>query len=575
MTMDGVTRLDIGAKHEWDFRRTILIVDDEPVNLRLLDNILGDEYDIDFAQSADEAINIVQTEKDAISLVLLDLHMPGRSGFAVLDIMREDKDLHNIPVIVVTTDKDAEVESLKRGAVDFLGKPYDKPEVIKARIGRAIELFIDRAIIGATGLDRLTGLMARDFFFQYCQEYDKFHPEQQVDAVIINFSKFHLINDLYGRNFGDMVLKSMAEGARTVARAYGGVACRDNADSFYLYIEHQKDYEYLKKTVTDKLYTTINNTNVRLRIGIYPDFYRSCTLQQRFDRALHACNSISRNAHDTEVSIYDNKMHEKELYEEQLLADIGDALTHNQINVIFQPKYDVSGDAPVLCSSEALIRWKHPKFGYVPPDLFIPLFEENGQIKELDRYVWRETAHQIRRWKDMYGVTMPVSVNISRAEIFAPDLIDFLTGIVVENGLENSDISLEITETAYTDSVNNIVDAVAEIRNRGFKVAMDDFGKGYSSLNMLTNLPIDSLKLDMAFIKDIAIDNKEMHIVEFVLDVAKFLGVPVIAEGVESREQYLLLKDLGCNIIQGYYFSRPLTSSEFGSLIEKSVSSTR
>ena len=575
MTMDGVTRLDIGAKHEWDFRRTILIVDDEPVNLRLLDNILGDEYDIDFAQSADEAINIVQTEKDAISLVLLDLHMPGRSGFAVLDIMREDKDLHNIPVIVVTTDKDAEVESLKRGAVDFLGKPYDKPEVIKARIGRAIELFIDRAIIGATGLDRLTGLMARDFFFQYCQEYDKFHPEQQVDAVIINFSKFHLINDLYGRNFGDMVLKSMAEGARTVARAYGGVACRDNADSFYLYIEHQKDYEYLKKTVTDKLYTTINNTNVRLRIGIYPDFYRSCTLQQRFDRALHACNSISRNAHDTEVSIYDNKMHEKELYEEQLLADIGDALTHNQINVIFQPKYDVSGDVPVLCSSEALIRWKHPKFGYVPPDLFIPLFEENGQIKELDRYVWRETAHQIRRWKDMYGVTMPVSVNISRAEIFAPDLIDFLTGIVVENGLENSDISLEITETAYTDSVNNIVDAVAEIRNRGFKVAMDDFGKGYSSLNMLTNLPIDSLKLDMAFIKDIAIDNKEMHIVEFVLDVAKFLGVPVIAEGVESREQYLLLKELGCNIIQGYYFSRPLTSSEFGSLIEKSVSSTR
>ena len=575
MTMDGVTRLDIGAKHEWNFRRTILIVDDEPVNLRLLDNILGDEYDIDFAQSADEAINIVQTEKDAISLVLLDLHMPGRSGFAVLDIMREDKDLQNIPVIVVTTDKDAEVESLKRGAVDFLGKPYDKPEVIKARIGRAIELFIDRAIIGATGLDRLTGLMTRDFFFQYCQEYDKFHPEQQVDAVIINFSKFHLINDLYGRNFGDMVLKSMAEGARTVARAYGGVACRDNADSFYLYIEHQKDYEYLKKTVTNKLYTTINNTNVRLRIGIYPDFYRSCTLQQRFDRALHACNSISRNAHDTEVSIYDNKMHEKELYEEQLLADIGDALTHNQINVIFQPKYDVSGDAPVLCSSEALIRWKHPKFGYVPPDLFIPLFEENGQIKELDRYVWRETARQIRRWKDMYGVTMPVSVNISRAEIFAPDLIDFLTGIVVENDLENSDISLEITETAYTDSVNNIVDAVAEIRNHGFKVAMDDFGKGYSSLNMLTNLPIDSLKLDMAFIKDIAIDNKEMHIVEFVLDVAKFLGVPVIAEGVESREQYLLLKESGCNIIQGYYFSRPLTSSEFGSLIEKSVSSTR
>ena len=236
MTMDGTNKLDIRAKHERDFRRTILIVDDDPVNLRLLGNILGDEYDIDFATSADEAISIIQTEKDAISLVLLDLHMPGKSGFAVLDAMRADKDLHNIPVVVVTTDKDAEVESLRRGAVDFLGKPYDKPEVIKARVGRAIELFIDKTIIGATGIDRLTGLMTRDFFFQYCQEYDKYHPEQQVDAVVVNFIKFHLINDLYGRVFGDTVLKSMAEGVRTVARAYGGVACRHNADSFYLYI---------------------------------------------------------------------------------------------------------------------------------------------------------------------------------------------------------------------------------------------------------------------------------------------------------------------------------------------------
>ncbi len=569
MTMDSMNRLDISAKHERDFRRTILIVDDEPVNLRLLGNILGDEYDIDFAQSADEAISIIQSEKDAISLVLLDLHMPGKSGFAVLDDMRADKDLHNIPVVVVTTDKDAEVESLHRGAVDFLGKPYDKPEVIKARIGRAIELFIDKTIIGATGIDRLTGLMTKDFFFQYCQEYDKFHPEQQVDALVVDLSKFHLINDLYGRNFGDSVLKAMAEGIRTIARTYGGVACRHDADCFYLYIEHQKDYEYLKKTLIDKLFEVMNTTKARLRIGVYPDLYRSCSLQQRFDRALQACNTLSRNAHDTEVAVYDNEMHEKELYEEHLLADIGAALENNQISVAFQPKYDIGGEQPVLCGSEALIRWKHPKFGYVQPDFFVPLFEENGQIKELDRFVWSETARQIRRWKDMYGLTVPVSVNVSRADIFAPDLLDFLSGIVAENGLENSDLSLEITETAYTDSVTSIVEVVNEIRSRGFKVAMDDFGKGYSSLNMLTNLPIDALKLDMGFIKDIAIDNKEMHIVEFILEVADFLGVPVIAEGVNTYEQYHLLKKAGCDIIQGFYFSKPLTSAEFGSLIER------
>ena len=423
MTMDSSNKLDIGAKQGRDFRRTILIVDDEPVNLRILGNILGDEYDIDFATSADEAISIIQTEKDAISLVLLDLHMPGKSGFAVLDAMRADKDLHNIPVVVVTTDKDAEVESLHRGAVDFLGKPYDKPEVIKARVGRAIELFIDKTIIGATGIDRLTGLMTRDFFVQYCHEYDKYHPEQQVDAVVVNFIKFHLINDLYGRVFGDTVLKSMAEGVRTVARAYGGVACRHNADSFYLYIEHQKDYDYLKKTILDKLGEVMNNINAKLRIGVYPDLYRSCTLQQRFDRALQACNTISRNAHNTEVAIYNNEMHEKELYEERLLRDVDEALLNNQISVVFQPKYDISGQRPILCSAEALIRWKHPKFGFVSPDFFIPLFEENGHIKEIDRYVWRESARQIRRWRDIYGVTVHVSVNVSSAEIFAPDLL--------------------------------------------------------------------------------------------------------------------------------------------------------
>ncbi len=571
MTYDSNNRLDIGAKQGRDFRRTILIVDDEPLNLRLLGNILGEEYDVAFAQTAQEAIDQLKAEKDSISLVLLDLHMPDESGFVVIDEARADSDTRNIPIVVVTTDKEAEVESLRRGAVDFLSKPYDRPEVIKARIGRAIELSIDRNIIGATGVDHLTGLMTREFFFQYCREYDKFHPEQQVDAVVVNLSKFHLINELYGRSFGDKVLCAIADGARTVARAYGGVACRHNADCFYLYIEHQEDYEYLKKTITDKIFEIMNTSTIRLRIGVYPDIYRASTLQQRFDRALVASNSLSRNAHATAIAIYDNEMHEKELYEERLLSDIEEALQHNQFSVVFQPKYDIRGAEPKLYSAEALIRWKHPQFGVVPPDFFVPLFEENGLINELDRFVWQEAARQIRRWKDMYGVVVPVSVNVSRVDIFDPELLDYLTRIITDNGLENSNLFLEITETAYTDSVSSMVETVKEIRDHGFKVAMDDFGKGYSSLNMLTSMPIDALKLDMAFIRDIAENNKEMNIVEFILDIARFLGVPVIAEGVETSEQYLLLKKAGCDIIQGFYFSKPVTASEFGYLIERNI----
>ncbi len=570
MTQEIMNRLDIGAMHERDFRRTILIVDDEQVNLRLLGNIQNEEYDIAYAQSGNEALYTMRNQKDYLSLVLLDIYMPDGNGFKVLDETREDVELRNIPIIVLTSDKDAEVESLRRGAVDFLSKPYDNPEVIKARIRRAIELSIDRNIIGATGVDSLTGLMTRDYFFQYCSEYDKFHQDQQVDAIVINFSKFHLINELYGRSFGDKVLKAVGNGARRVARACGGVACRHSADCFYIYIEHQDEYEFLKKTVLDELFDMMNS-NVRLRIGVYPDIYHNATLHQRFDRAIQASNSISRNAAGTEVAIYDNAMHEKELYEEMLLSDMENALSEEQFSVAFQPKYDITGDEPKLCSAEILVRWKHPKLGLVRPDNFIPLFEENGQIKGLDRFVWKEAAKHVKRWKDMYGIVIPVSVNVSRVDVFDPDLADYLTTTLEENGLTPKDIHLEITETAYTDSVTTIIEVVEELRRRGFKVEMDDFGKGYSSLNMLSNLPIDALKLDMAFIKDIAVNRKELSMVEFIVDIARFLDVPVIAEGVETSEQYLLLKKAGCDVIQGYYFSKPLSAAEFGVLIEKNI----
>ncbi len=571
MVNGTVKKLDVEAKYERDFRRTILIVDDESVNLRLLGNILGEEYDIAYAQTGEEAISEIMNQKEFLSLVLLDLYMPNGNGYTVLESVMSSNELNHIPVIVFTADKTAEVESLRRGAVDFLHKPYDNPEVIRARVRRAIELSIGRNIINTTGIDKLTGLMTKEYFFQYAQEYDKFHPEQEVDAVVLNFSKFHLVNELYGRAYGDKLLCAIADGARSFARTCGGVACRYNADCFYLYIEHQENYEFLKSTLISKLMDVMDTSDVHMRIGIYPDMYHSASLQQRFDRALQASNSLSRNTNSISVAYYDNQMHEKEIYEHRLLGDIERALSERQFSIVFQPKYDIRGDEPRLCSAEVLARWKHPDFGFVRPDFFIPLLEENGRIKELDRFVWTEAARQVRKWKDMYGVTVPVSVNVSRVDIYDPDLLGYLKETVSESGLEPEALRLEITETAYTDSVSAIIEVVNTLREEGFMVEMDDFGKGYSSLNMLTSLPIDALKLDMAFIKDIAENNKEMSMVEFILEIARFLGVPVIAEGVENSEQYLLLKKAGCDIIQGYYFSKPVTSSEFGQLIEKNI----
>lgn len=562
--------LDIEAKHEKDFRRTILVVDDEPVNLRIMGNVLAEEYDILYAQSGEEALTEVRANKDFLSLILLDLYMEGMHGYDVLKELMADEELKKIPVIVLTADKKAEVESLHRGAVDFLSKPFDNPDVIKARIKRSIELSIDRKLINSAGLDSLTGLLTKQFLMEYAQEFDLFHPDTEVDAIVINFKKFHLINELYGRNFGDKVLCGIADGVRTIARRCGGVASRVEADHFYLYIEHQDSYDFIVDEIKANLTPIMHLSDIRLKMGIYQDLFHMATLEQRFDRAMVACNENSRDTGHA-YTIYDNIMHDQELYEARLLENIDSALASNQFRVVFQPKYDIRGDEPKLCSAEVLVRWQHPKYGNVRPDHFIPLFEENGLVNELDRFVWREAAKQVRRWKDMYGVSIPVSVNVSRVDIFDPDLMEFLEGLINEYKLNFDDIHLEITETAYADNTNQMIQIVKELQTKGFKVEMDDFGKGYSSLNMLTTLPIDALKLDMGFIQHIAESNRELKMVEFIIEIGKFLEVPVIAEGVENVEQYELLKKANCDIIQGYYFSKPLSPAEFGRIIEKEL----
>ncbi len=565
-----IINLDIEAKHEKDFRRTILVVDDEAVNLRIMGNVLSDEYDILYAQSGEEALDEVRANKDFLSLILLDLYMKGMHGYDVLDELSADEELKKIPVIVLTSDREAEVESLHRGAVDFLSKPFEKPEVIKARIKRSIELSIDRKLINSAGLEPLTGLLTKQFLMEYAQEYDRFHPESEVDAIVIGFKKFHLINELYGRNFGDKVLCGIADAVRTVARRCGGVASRVDEDQFYLYIEHQESYDFIIDEIKEQLLPIMHASDIRLKMGVYQDMYHFATLQQRFDRAKVACNENPKDASHL-YTIYDNNMHEQEMYEARLLEGIDSAISENQFRIVFQPKYDIRGDEPKLCSAEVLIRWQHPTYGNVRPDHFIPLFEENGLVNELDRFVWREAAKQIKRWKDMYGVTIPVSVNVSRVDIFDPDLCDFLVGLIEEYGIGFEDMHLEITETAYADNTSQMIQVVKELQEKGFKVEMDDFGKGYSSLNMLTTLPIDALKLDMGFIKDIVENDRELKLVEFIINIGKFLEVPVIAEGVEVKEQYQLLKEVGCDIIQGYYFSKPISAAEFGHLIEKEL----
>lgn len=554
--------------YDHDFRRKVLVVDDEVVNREMLGMILGTDYEVIYAENGREALEQVKLHREMLSLILLDLMMPEMDGYEVLEKLRGDSVLGKIPVIVLTSEKSAEVKSLQLGAVDFLGKPYDLPEVILARVRRSIELSEDSNIIQATENDALTGLYTREFFYEYAHQYDQYHQDQDMDAIVMNFNRFHLINELYGRPFGDNVLCTIADGIQKIMEHTGGIACRYDADTFYLYTAHCENYERLLNQVVQGLSRIMKTPEIRLRMGVYPAIYREVAIERRFDRALQACNSI-RNQYSTSFAVYDMDMHEREVHAARLLEDFELALEQKQFRVLYQPKYNITGDKPRLSSAEALIRWQHPEFGSVRPDVFIPLFEENGLIQKLDRYVWHEAAAQIKKWITTYGVAVPISVNVSRVDIYDPEMPEYLLQLMKENEVNPANYLLEITESAYTDNSNQIVQVVKKLRDDGFRVEMDDFGSGYSSLNMLTALPIDALKLDMAFIRNITEDNKDMRMVELILEIAAYLEVPVVAEGVESEEQYHLLKRAGCDVIQGYYFSRPIPPEEFGCLIAK------
>ena len=554
-----------------DGKRLVLVVDDEEINREMLGFMLSENYNVLFAENGKEALEIIREHVGVLSLVLLDLMMPEMDGFAVMEVMKQDPELKKIPYIVLTSEKAAEVRSLRAGAADFITKPFDQPEVILARIQKTIELSEDNNLIQITERDNLTGLFNREYFYQYAEQLDLHHPDRTMDAVSVDINHFHLINELYGWEYGDSVLKEIGARIRQVVGEAGGVAGRMDADMFLLYFPHSDDYTQLLEDFQKGLMKDKSKARIRMRMGVYPEVDKSTKIERRFDRAKLASDNI-RNSYTSFIAYYDDKLREKELLSERLINDLERAIEERQFIVFYQPKYGITGDTPRLGSAEALIRWKHPELGMISPGIFIPLFEEKGLIQKVDRYVWKEAAEQVRRWKEKYGLTVPVSVNVSRVDIYAPDFVENFLNLMQENGLDPKSYYLEITESAYTEDAAQLLDMIRALRSAGFLVEMDDFGSGYSSLNMLSTLPIDILKLDMSFIRNMRSNQeKDIRILELMIDIARYLHVPVVAEGVETEEQMNQLKKLGCDMIQGYYFSKPVPAEEFEQFIREEL----
>ncbi|MBQ9040771.1 MAG: EAL domain-containing protein [Clostridia bacterium] len=545
----------------------VLIVDDQEINRDVLGMILEDDYDILYASNGREALQMIEEYRDSLSVVLLDLIMPEMDGFKVLDCVRNDELLKAIPIIVLTAERNAELKALEMGAADFITKPFDMHEVILARVGRIIELSEGRQLIQAAEFDSLTKLYSRNFFFEYANRIHQYHPNWSMDAIIVDIEQFHSVNALNGREFGDRVLAAIGDGIRGFLADTEGIASRFEADRFEIYCQHPDDYQALLDRLQDEVNALSINASIRLRMGVAP-WRRDVEPVLLFDSARAACSMVRGN-YKTRLMVYDEEMHQRELMDQRLLNDLRRAVEERELTVFYQPKYNVQCDPPKLCSAEALIRWKHPELGMVPPGRFIPLFEGNGQISAVDSFVWDEAARQIAQWREKFRITLPVSVNLSRVDVFDPTLEARLEGLIERYGLEHRALKLEVTESAYTDNAEQMIELINRLRAKGFEIEMDDFGSGYSSLNMLSYMPIDVLKMDMQFVHNITQSEKDFKLVEVVLDIARYLKVLVVAEGVETEAQLKMLKGAGCDLVQGYYFSRPLPPEEFERLIVK------
>ncbi len=423
-----------------------------------------------------------------------------------------------------------------------------------------------RQIISEAEFDPLTTkLYSRSFFHVYTDRYYREHPGKPMDAIIVNIDRFHMINTLNGRPYGDKVLHALGGEIAAFLAETEGIGGHIEGDHFDIYCAHRDEYNSLLERFQGSVNGLITSADIQVRMGVMP-WQADVPPRMMFDQAWLACSMVRRDF-KSHLMIYDEEARRHEEFNQRLRADLAGALENGELEVYYQPKYDIQQNPPRLASAEALVRWRHPEFGLISPDRFIQLFERSGQITLLDCFVWERAAKQIAAWRESYGVTLPVSVNLSRVDVFHPEFPALLDSLVAKYSLEHRDFNLEVTESAYTDNADHLIRVIRDLREKGYVIEMDDFGSGFSSLNMLSSMPIDVLKMDMGFIRNIERNERDFRLVELILDIARCLRVPVVAEGVETENQLRLLQDAGCDLVQGYYFSRPLPADEFAKKI--------
>jgi diguanylate cyclase (GGDEF)-like protein len=417
--------------------------------------------------------------------------------------------------------------------------------------------------------DVLTGLFNRRTFVTQAAAMLQKKPAGSYVIISLDLNNFKVVNDRFGHAAGDKALRLMGESMLRLRNNREDVlVAHDVADTFLVLQPNTPDLKNnILKTageITAHLGVPIPIT---CRAGIFVVENPTLDVNLMIDRAMLAQMTIKGRS-DACLALYDDSLRQNILEEQQLTDSMETALKEHQFQVWFQPQYDY--DTGSLIGAEALVRWQHPEKGLLPPGKFIPLFERNGFITKLDEFVWEESCRYLHTWQqDTSKKDVPVSVNVSRVDIYNPELCAILTRLIHRYDLTPSQLKLEITESAYMENSAQLIRIVKLLHAAGFSVEMDDFGSGFSSLNMLKTVPVDLLKLDLRFL-EAGDEERGGNILSSVIRMAHWLKLPVVAEGVETKTQADYLKSLNCALMQGYYFARPMPAADFAKLLSHS-----
>lgn len=378
------------------------------------------------------------------------------------------------------------------------------------------------------------------------------------EMAVINFTDFKLINNVFGSNQGDFCLIKAAETLKNVSVNYFKIYARISADKFVVLSKKDTiDYNYLQKMIFENVTSQIKELPINVKIGICKDCDNNP--DDTIKKCLATLNYI-KNKINENVGYYNDDVEGMIIKRNQLLIDIDRAIEQHEFLVYYQPQINSYDNR--LVGAEALVRWLHPKYGMVSPGEFIPLFEEHMLITKLDKYVWEEACIFLNKWHGKYP-NLSISINISVNDFYQMDVCSFLVDLITKYDIAPKNLKLEITESAFASDRKMIIDKVDELHKYHFIIEMDDFGSGYSSFNTLKEIPIDVLKMDMKFINGDLNNYKAKEILNSIIAMAHKIHMPVIAEGVETKEQCELLSQMDCDLIQGYYYSRPLPEGDF------------